>query len=133
MTKAVKLLAPSEHAEQAQVIAWARIAVSRWPELELLFAIPNQGRHGGRRGRFWGARMAEEGLRGGVPDLMLPVARGGFHGLFVELKRTVGGRVNPRQAAWHEMLREAGYQVVVARGAKEAIAEVERYLWLSVP
>jgi len=114
------------------VIRWARLMVAKLPELAYLFAIPNQGRAGGRRGRFWGARMAEEGLRAGVPDLMLPAARGGFHGLFIEMKRQAGSTVSAAQKEWHKALKEQGYEVVVARGAQEAIEAIRRYLSFEV-
>lgn len=53
------------------------------PELQLLYHVPNEGK------RTWrtGARLKSEGLKPGVPDLCLPVARGKYHGLYVELKR----------------------------------------------
>ena len=44
--------------------------------------IPNEG----KRSTAYGARMKRIGLRSGFPDLFFPVARGGFHGLFVEMK-----------------------------------------------
>jgi len=131
------LLAPTEHAEQRAVVAWARTMEPKWPELALLFAIPNQGRAGGRQGARWGARMAEEGLRAGLPDLMLPAARqrplpqsGSFHGVFVEMKRSVGGQLSPAQKQWLGALEAAGYFCVVAPGAAVAIRALECYLAL---
>ena len=122
------LLEPTEHQAQALVVAWAQALSDKEPDLELLFAVPNQGRAGGRQGRVWGARMAREGLRGGVPDLVLPVARQGRLALFVEMKRAHGGRVMPAQRWWHERLEAAGNRVVVAHGAQEAIMAIWNYL-----
>jgi len=31
----------SEHEEQKKLFQWARLSEGRWPELALLFAIPN--------------------------------------------------------------------------------------------
>ena len=72
----------SEHDEQAALFEWATWHTSQCPELGLLFAIPN----GGHRHPVVAARLKAEGVRAGVPDICLPVARKGYHGLFVELK-----------------------------------------------
>ncbi|MFO4987381.1 hypothetical protein RCK87_26925, partial [Salmonella enterica subsp. enterica serovar 1,4,[5],12:i:-] len=52
------------------------------PQLKRLFAIHNQG-HGDK---IRGNRAKAEGVKKGVPDLMLPVVIDGYAGLFVELK-----------------------------------------------
>src|SRR5262245_64718583 len=49
----------------------------------LCFAIPN----GGARDVITAGRLKAEGVRAGVPDVCLPVARAGYHGLFLEVKR----------------------------------------------
>ena len=67
-----------------------------WPELALLHHIPN----GGHRARKTARDLARSGVRAGVPDYCLPVARGGAHGLYLELKRLHGGRVSPEQREW---------------------------------
>ena len=133
---------PTEHEEQKTVIRWRdTVAVLRWPHLLLpdgrfpLLAIPN----GGDRNAIVGRKLKAEGVMRGVPDLFLPVMatpmvedskmfRKVLHGLWIEMKRRRGGRVSPDQAAWHEYLERAGYRVVVARGADEAIAATEEYL-----
>jgi len=54
--------------------------------------------------------------------------RGGYGALFIVVKRCHNAVVSPNQAAWHNRLRNAGYAVVVAYGATEAIAVIESYL-----
>lgn len=117
---------PSEHAEQARLVAWAHDQQQRHPELALLFAIPN-GEH-----RHWtvARRLKEQGVRPGVPDLFLPAPRSGWHGLFLELKRRDGGVVSDQQAGWHAGLLEQGYMVAVCRGAVDARNALIRYLEL---
>ncbi len=105
-------------------MAWAEWMSNRQPEAGLLFHIPN----GGARTAVTGARMKAEGVKKGVPDLMLPVSRGGFHGLFIEMKRRHGGRVSPEQASWLRALEVLGYCAQVCFGADEAIAVIDRYL-----
>lgn len=112
-----------EHEEQAALISWAEHAAHALPELALLFAIPN----GGARSKKTAGRLKAEGVKPGVPDLLLPVARHGFKGLFVEMKAE-GGRVAPEQRQWHAKLRAEGYRVAVCFGWVDAKAEILAYL-----
>lgn len=73
----------SEATEQERVINWARFYAKDFPELELLHHIPN----GGSRNQLEAANLKRQGVKAGVPDLCLPVARNGKHGLYVEMKR----------------------------------------------
>jgi VRR-NUC domain-containing protein len=113
----------SEHANQAAVFEWCEMMTSAHPELRLIFAIPN----GARTSISVAKRLKAEGLRSGVPDLFLPVARGGYHGLFVEMK-TKTGVVSHMQKGWHAALVKEGFQVCIARGSLIAIALIEQYL-----
>ena len=63
-----------------------------------------------------------------VPDICLPVARGGSHGLYIELKRAKGGRVTPEQIEWLENLKNQGYEVAVCNGWETAAKVIENYL-----
>ena len=113
----------SEHVEQATLIRWAQLHESRWPELRLLHAIPN-GEH---RSKIAGSRLKAEGVRRGVPDLDLPVARGGWHGLRIELKAQ-GGRVKPEQRQWLSDLTDQGYRAEVCVGWETARDLILEYL-----
>lgn len=114
----------TESAEQATLFSWARMMAGKWPELRLLFHIPN----GGSRGKVEAARFKAEGVKAGVPDLFLPVARGSHHGLFIEMKRREGGRVSAEQKEWIAALTEQGYRAEVCHGWEEAAALIEIYL-----
>jgi hypothetical protein len=63
----------------------------------------------------------------------LPVARGTSHGLYIELKRTKGGRVSPDQREWIEALRAEGYDVVIPKGWRAAATDILVYLGEPVP
>lgn len=115
---------PTESAEQRAVFEWAERMSGRWPELKLMYHIPNEG----KRSRITGARMKAEGMRGGVPDICLPVARGGHHGLYIEMKRVKNSRVTKEQLEWIEDLVAQGYVAAVCRGCDEAISLITRYL-----
>jgi hypothetical protein len=111
---------------------WSRLAEGRFPELALLFAVPN----GGMRNLHVARAMQAEGVKPGVPDLFLPVARRGFHGLFLEMKRagakpkseTARGPVSVEQVKWIEALRFQGYRVVICYGSAAAIEVLTDYL-----
>lgn len=101
-----------EHEHQCALIAWAhRVRLQPASDVEpgatigfYLLAIPN----GGRRTPREGARLKAEGVKPGVSDLLLPLRRGGFAGLWLELKAP-GEKPNPRQREWIERMRRAGY------------------------
>ena len=115
-----------EHAEQAALFRWAEFARSRLPELVLLHAIPN----GGHRHKATAARLKAEGVKRGVPDLCLPVARNGAHGLYIELK-SERGKPTPEQLGWIRALRRQGYAAEVCRGWESARSMIEHYLTAS--
>ena len=75
-------------------------------------------------------KLKKEGLRTGVPDLFIPVPRGAYHGLFVEMKRKKGGTVSPEQKDWIKRLTDQGYLAVVCHGAIDAENVFNRYIKL---
>lgn len=113
-----------EDFEQELVIRWSIGQLATWPELALLHHIPN----GGKRGKAEAAKLKRMGVKPGVPDLCLPIARGGFHGLYVEMKRLDGGRVSSEQRVWLAALHAAGHCVAVCEGHEQAIAVISDYL-----
>ncbi len=115
---------PSEEQEQTAVFEWAMLMRNQYPELDLLYHVPN----GGYRHPATAARMKAQGVKPGVPDLCLPVARGGWHGLYVEMKRKKDGRVSDAQKAWIEALGAQMYRAVVAHGCEEACDIIYKYL-----
>ena len=118
----------SEFSEQVALLTWARWRESAVPELGLLFHIPN----GERRDKVTAGRLHAMGVRPGVPDLFLPVARpngtgGVYLGLWIELK-AAGGRLRAEQVAWQDALTAQGYCVHVCYGWLQARDVICRYL-----
>ena len=113
-----------EDREQQTVFEWAKYMSVKFPELELLHAIPN----GGYRNKATAARLKLTGVKPGVPDICLPVARKGYHGLYIELKRADGGRPTDNQKWWIARLEEQGYRAVVLHGCDAALNEIADYL-----
>lgn len=119
----------AEHAEQVAVVSWARLQTGRWPELRLLFAVPNGASLAGgpaQRARQM-HRLKAEGLNPGVPDMWLPVARKGYHGLVIEMKAGAN-KPSDKQADWLDALTEQGYLALACWGADEAIDALREYL-----
>lgn len=112
-----------EHLAQVAVVTWAALAKQEFPELGLLFAIPN----GGHRNVIVARKLKAEGVRAGVPDLMLPVARGKWHGLFIEMK---AGKNQPsaEQSALLLRLDGQGYLTAVCHSSESAILLLREYL-----
>lgn len=117
-----------EDSAQAEVVRWARMRQATAPELALLYHTPN----GGKRGKFEACRLKAQGVKAGVPDLHLPVARAGYHGLWVEMK-TAAGRLSEAQRTIIAMLRAEGHRVEVCRSAADAVEALEDYLRVPAP
>ena len=112
----------SEHDEQYKLFSLTRYR----PELRWMFAIPN----GGQRNKIIAARLKQEGVKKGVPDLMLPLPTDKFHGLFIEMKFGKG-RMTPEQQEFFEYATQQGYCCKVAYSAEEAIEIIDEYLELN--
>ena len=115
---------PTENEEQAALIEWAYYASNNYPELKMLYAIPN----GGYRPPRTAAMLQRTGVKPGVPDLCLPVPKGKYGALFIEMKRTHGGAVSAHQEIWLRALSKAGNKAVVCRGWESARDEILSYL-----
>jgi rhodanese-related sulfurtransferase len=112
-----------EHLEQCALIRWCALNEGRFPELRWIYAIPN----GGQRNIAVAAKLKKEGVKAGVPDLCLPVARGGYHALYIELK---AGKNKPTasQLEWQGGLNGLGNMVVTCWGWEPASHVIERYM-----
>lgn len=111
----------SEHDEQ--VALFEAIKFLQYPELEWLFAIPN----GGARHPAVGKRMKDEGVKAGVWDIMLPVARNGYHGLFIEMKYGAN-KLSEKQVEFEKHLIQEGYKTHIAYDWQEALEYLKKYI-----
>lgn len=112
-----------EDTEQIGVIEWAQWHTQQYPELKLLHHIPN----GGKRNAAEAARFKAMGVKAGVPDLFLPVPRGGYAGFYIEMKYGKNKQTD-KQIVWMHALRQQGYKVTVCYSGAEATHELESYL-----
>lgn len=136
---------PAHHEEDAQrlVIRRCDALAARYPALNWLFHPAN----GGKRDKRAAALMAAQGVRRGVPDLILPVsmmkAEEGerfpgdyFTGFVTELK-IAPNRATPEQRAWIAHFETQGWYVRLhsAPDARTLADQVCLDLWsyLSIP
>ncbi len=123
-----KLKAPRvlESVEQESLFRWAAVMERKEPRLRLLNASlngvhlsPNQ------------AILAKKGgMKKGYPDLFLPVAVSGWHGLYIELKRKDGtySDVKKEQIQWLNALEEQDYLTYICFGWEDAAQKIGMYL-----
>lgn len=112
----------SEHGEQAALFCWAaeQRRVEGYAGLEWMFAVPN----GGDRDLVVASMLKAEGVKSGVSDIMLPEGRGGYFGLFIEMKRADGGSASEKQLTFMDHVFKMGYAAVLCHGwlqARDAI------------
>ena len=110
----------TEKDEQIALFDWAQYRT----DLQLMFHIANEGRRSVQHTQS----LLRQGMKPGVPDNMLPIAKGRYHGLFVELKREHGGRVSPEQRYWQEQLLDNGYCSLICKGFDEAREMIDWYM-----
>lgn len=110
-----------EDSLQKTCVQWFSLAYS--PYSRLLHHSPN----GGKRNAIEAAKFKAMGVRAGFPDLILCVARGGYHGLFIELK-TAKGRQTENQKYFQKALEMQGYRYKVVRSLDEFRRIVTQYM-----
>jgi len=117
----------NEDKEQEALFAWAKY----FNELRNIFAVPNGAFLAGdatARAKQMN-RLKKQGLKTGVSDIFLPVAKNGKHGLFIEMKNASGkGRLSGEQKDFLSEMASAGYACAICHGAGEAIDEIKDYM-----
>ena len=94
------------------------------PVFDDIFHIPN----GGHRHKATAGKMKAAGVKSGIPDIFVAVARYGFHGAFIELKSLKLARLSHSQKMWIAKLNSNGYRVYVCYGWREALKAIKEYL-----
>jgi len=123
---------PSEHEIQATIIDFRNRSRTIMPEIRWLHAIPNGSKfpyfktEDGTRVSPQAMKMIKEGLTPGVVDLSWPLPRGGYHGLYFEIKNRTN-KPSPEQIQFMDYVSAQGYYVALFRDAQAAIEELKRY------
>lgn len=116
--------ADREGQEQAALLREVEL---RYPEaFKLIYHVPN----GGHRHKLVAIKLKGQGVKAGVPDLVLPMARGGYFGLYIEFKAMppFDAAVSASQDAYIQALTDQGYLAVVCRGHIDALECLRAYL-----
>ena len=123
--------------DQAALFRWAdmKVQIGEYRELALL----NGSLNGVRLNIGQAVKAKKQGMKKGFPDLFLPVPRGKYHGLFIELKikpyrnhkgKMVYPKVSKEQKWWLEGLEYHGYHAAICYGFDAAVEEILSYLGL---
>lgn len=115
-----------EATEQVLVMQWSKLHERLYPSLRWLYHCPN----GGSRNGFEAANLKQQGVKAGVPDLHLPIARGRYIGLYLELKYR-GGKVTESQVDWISGMVSEGHFAVVCYGMDAAVKVLLEYITLA--
>ena len=109
-----------EEIEQTAVVDYCRYA--NIP----VYHVPNGGRRNAKEAYF----LKRSGVSAGVPDLCIPLARGGFFGLYIEMKYGKN-KTTPAQDKWLELLHKENYRCWICYSADEAIEVIKSYVKLT--
>jgi hypothetical protein len=116
----------THHEDNESITLWQRAQFD--PVLrEYLFHCPN----GGNRAPREAARLKRMGVRPGVSDYILPVPRGIYHSLWVELKPDVKGyypKISTQQVEWRTLMIGAGNAAYIVKGWEVAIDIMLQYV-----
>jgi len=118
------LMKHNESAHQQQVIEWVRMASrsAKYPMLNMLHCSLN----GVKLSKTQAGIAKAQGMLSGVPDLFLPVPRGKYHGLFIEMKHGTN-TLTDNQKKFLQNAANVGFAVSVCYSAQEAIKRIEDY------
>lgn len=115
----------SEAQHQTQLFAEIKALTSKYPDLEWCYHVPN----GEYRPAVTGVKLQAMGVKPGVPDICLPVPRGKYHGLYIELKSfKPSAKLSENQKHWIKHLQDSRYRVTVCFGWRSALDEIFKYL-----
>lgn len=112
-----------ETTEQIKLFNWAKSYEDIIPELKLLYHVPNEG----KRSQAGGQILKAAGLKAGVPDVCLPVARRGFNSLYIEMKYG-NNKPTKAQKEFMDALKGEGAKVAVCYSTEEAREMIRWYL-----
>lgn len=110
-----------EQQHQIALIDWVKLTL---PEFRDDINLASFGENIGPRRM---ATLKKMGLTPSYPDLVVYLARGGYHGLLIEMKKP-NGRLTKDQKDNHARLLSNGYQVHTCYSWDEARQRIEEYL-----
>lgn len=115
LVRAGKSQSESDH--QAMVCRWLDANRVRY------FAVPNGALLGGRSRFATMGKLKREGLKNGVPDLIIPQPAADGRPAAVEMKKP-GGRLTDEQRDWLCWFERNGWHALTCYGFDDAIAKL---------
>lgn len=112
----------SESLHQQALFEFFAYAQSRIPELQYAFHVPN----GGQRNARVGLQLKREGVKRGVPDIIIPVPRQSYVGMVIELKFGKN-KLSTEQQDWLSFFAQQHWHCIVAYSWQDAALHVVRY------
>lgn len=115
-----------EAIEQKQLFDWLDLQYPK--ESKLIYHVPN----GGKRDAITAKKLQGQGVKAGIPDICIDLARGGYFGMRIEFKpnRAHKSTVSPAQQATLYLLNDAGFYATVCYGFEDARQAITAYLTL---
>ena len=109
---------------QAECFAWFW---NEFPQFrKTLFHVPNENDREDSN-MIQGAIRKSLGVVAGVADLLFLVARGGYHGLCIEMKDEKGTQ-KPAQKEWQAVVEAQGFKYVICRSFQQFKKIILEYL-----
>lgn len=112
----------SESREQQIIFEWASWQKNKYPGIEAMYHIANEG----KRSASSGSRLKREGLKSGVSDICVPVAKCGYNNLYIELK-SGKNKATKEQLDFISLINKYGGKALVVYEADNAIEVIKAY------
>ena len=121
--------AGTEASHMKALFCWSALNYKLYPQLNFLAHVPN----GGNRDAREGASLKAQGVKSGVPDIVMPFPKNKNAGLWIELKiekirNSLNGGLSDNQIIWIDYLSSVGYCAKVCYGWIEARDTLINYL-----
>ena len=112
----------SESREQQIIFEWASWNKNKYPGIETMYHIANEG----KRSASNGSRLKREGMKSGVSDICVPVAKSGYNNLYIELK-SGKNKATKEQLNFINLINKYGGKALVVYEADNAIEVIKAY------
>lgn len=113
----------SEHQIQSAFFKLVTLYEIKYPQLKLLFAVPNAA----KRSMALAAMLKAEGMRSGIPDIMFPFANKSHNGLALEFKSAIG-KPTANQSEYLSLLEKHNWQCHIVNDSEKALKILLTYL-----
>lgn len=113
----------SEDGELIKFFEWLAWQTIQRPEFAVVHHVENERRTSWSQGKT----RKQKGVKAGIPDIVAPIPRGRFPGLYIEMK-SEHGKLSDKQKTMCELLHSLGHCVRLARSADEAIEIFKKYI-----